>query len=67
MCGYPIQVWYLSLFNEHSMFKLIGMILSCLLGIYGSCNGEEVESALWFILYLSGISALLMATFYWFF
>ena len=32
--------------SEHRMLKLLGIVLSCLLGIVGSCNGLEVGSVL---------------------
>ena len=46
MCGNLMHVWRISLLNEYSMLKLLGMVLSCLLGIVGSCNGLEVGSVL---------------------
>ena len=38
------------------------MVLSYLLGIYGNFKGIDVWSTLWLILFLSNISALLMAS-----
>ena len=60
--GYPIQDWHLSLLKEHRMLKLLGMVLSCFLGIVGSCNGLEVGSVLWLILFFKRISALLITS-----
>ncbi len=41
-----MHVWQLSLLNEHNMLKLLGMVLSYLLGIYGNYKGLKVGSTL---------------------
>ena len=62
ICGKPLHVWHLSLLKEHNILKLLGMVLSYLLGIYGNFKGIDVGSTLWLILFLSNVSALLIAS-----
>jgi hypothetical protein len=48
------------------MLKLIWLVLSYLLGLYGSYNGVEFGSVLWLLFFLRSVFTLLMES-SWFF